>query len=193
MPLSWPSMRSIARCVLPVFVGPSTAVTLRMRASRSLTMSCLTPDQALALQSGAVRSRIYSAHSGRYRDAAAAGPAWSLPQRNLRVVCGGDVDALRVHDRRPNRRRYFDAIRYIDAGARDCPQRNFYMVVVDPWMHEIVGLVSCDRNVFDAADDEFGRLPRGLLILDRLAAFERQLEIETGFAVEDGNCSIAGL
>ena len=26
-----------------------------------------------------------------------------LPQRNLRVVCGSDVDALRVHDRRPNR------------------------------------------------------------------------------------------
>ena len=29
MPLSWPSMRSMARWVLPVFVGPSTAVTFR--------------------------------------------------------------------------------------------------------------------------------------------------------------------
>src|SRR6478735_3542699 len=28
-------MRSIARCVLPVLVGPSTAVTLRMRFARS--------------------------------------------------------------------------------------------------------------------------------------------------------------
>ena len=28
-PLSWPSMRSMARCVLPVLVGPSTAVTFR--------------------------------------------------------------------------------------------------------------------------------------------------------------------
>src|SRR5215207_5775694 len=31
MPLSWPSIRSIARCVLPVLVGPSTAVTPRAR------------------------------------------------------------------------------------------------------------------------------------------------------------------
>src|ERR1044072_5354754 len=27
MPEEWPSMRSMARCVLPVLVGPSTAVT----------------------------------------------------------------------------------------------------------------------------------------------------------------------
>src|SRR3954470_7099746 len=31
MPLSWPSMRSIARWVLPVLVGPKTAVTPRAR------------------------------------------------------------------------------------------------------------------------------------------------------------------
>src|SRR5215213_11206193 len=31
MPLSWPSIRSMARWVLPVFVGPSTAVTPRAR------------------------------------------------------------------------------------------------------------------------------------------------------------------
>src|SRR5215213_10828291 len=36
MPLEWASIRSIARCVLPVLVGPSTAVTPapRTRASR---------------------------------------------------------------------------------------------------------------------------------------------------------------
>ena len=31
MPVSWPSMRSTARCVLPVLVGPRTTVTLRAR------------------------------------------------------------------------------------------------------------------------------------------------------------------
>jgi len=37
MPEEWASIRSMARCVLPVFVGPSTAVTPapRTRASRS--------------------------------------------------------------------------------------------------------------------------------------------------------------
>src|SRR5262249_31038599 len=54
-------MRSIARCVLPVLVGPSTAVTLRMRAARSrLIRKC--PQSATwmwrqALQSGVTRSR----------------------------------------------------------------------------------------------------------------------------------------
>src|SRR5262249_17796618 len=53
-------MRSIARCVLPVLVGPSTAVTLRMRAARSrLIRKC--PQWATkcrqALQRGVTRSR----------------------------------------------------------------------------------------------------------------------------------------
>src|SRR5262249_49190015 len=54
-------MRSIAKCVLPVLVGPSTAVTLRMPAARSrLIRKC--PHGATwkcrqALQSGVTRSR----------------------------------------------------------------------------------------------------------------------------------------
>ena len=32
MPLSWPHMRSIARCVLPVLVGPNTAVSVDLGA-----------------------------------------------------------------------------------------------------------------------------------------------------------------
>src|SRR5215813_10440002 len=54
-------MRSIARCVLPVLVGPSTAVTLRMRAARSrLIRKCPQGETwkcRQALQSGVTRSR----------------------------------------------------------------------------------------------------------------------------------------
>src|SRR3990172_6708473 len=35
MPISWPSMRSMARWVLPVLVGPRTAVTPRPRGAPS--------------------------------------------------------------------------------------------------------------------------------------------------------------
>ncbi len=40
-PLSWPSIRSIARCVLPVLVGPSTAVTFRALKRRGRGDACM--------------------------------------------------------------------------------------------------------------------------------------------------------
>src|SRR5215467_4090481 len=67
-------MRSIARCVLPVLVGPSTAVTLRMRAARSrLIRKC--PQSATwkcrqALESGVTRSRGGSKKTAAARQAA---------------------------------------------------------------------------------------------------------------------------
>src|SRR6476661_7035726 len=87
-------MRSIARCVLPVLVGPSTAVTLRMRLARSrLIRNCPHDIVPEALQSGAARSRgegkkvVVSDPPGRT-------PAPSMQKRDLRLAGRNDLDAL---------------------------------------------------------------------------------------------------
>src|SRR5262249_23599623 len=107
-----PSMRSMARCVLPVLVGPSTAVTLRMRLARSrLIATVLKRDVvAEALQSGAARSRgegkktalVVRALYGhrRFERHGLCAVGWSglrlqsMEQRDLRLAARGDLHAL---------------------------------------------------------------------------------------------------
>src|SRR5262245_3349848 len=82
-PVSWPSMRSIARWVLPVLVGPSTAVTLRMRAARSrLIRTC--PQRATGTCSAGIAEWCDKIKGGSKKTATAE--AASSPLSSLRFV-----------------------------------------------------------------------------------------------------------
>src|SRR5580658_6547458 len=74
MPLEWPSMRSMARCVLPVLVGPRTA---RTRGAGEKA--------PIALESGLLRRKASTAANFRASGRHAGGLGRLLPPGRLAV------------------------------------------------------------------------------------------------------------